>query len=143
MARFDLNSFLRQGGFYGAISLLVGILAFQYAHAEIVPHKFTATLPPTQRVFIDNINLSAQDFFSAYMSKSVEERRYAELYLLGVLDSTEGASWCNYRTYKTTTIAEEIFLGFQKLDGQSQEKRASHAISEILSNKFPCGGRQK
>jgi hypothetical protein len=122
------------------IELLVvfGFMVFTDAHAGGVRPDFTKPLPPTQRVFIDNANLTAEDFFSAYMSKSVEERRYAELYLLGVMDSTEGKSWCDYRTFKTITIGEEIFLGFKALEKSKQDSRAAYVITDILSNKFPC-----
>jgi len=125
------------------ISSLFGLLLFSNAGAETAVRNFTKPLPPTQRIFIDSTNLSAAEFFSAYMSKSAEERRYAELYLLGVLDSTEGVSWCNYRTYKTTTLGEEIYLGFKDLAKSKQDLRAAHVITEILGKKFPCPGRGK
>jgi len=33
------------------------------------------------------------------MSKDADERKNAELYLLGVMDVTEGRSWCDYLTF--------------------------------------------
>lgn len=108
--------------------------------ADDATRNFTKPLPPTQRVFFDNINLSAREFFVAYMSKSVEERRYAELYLLGVLDATEGLSWCDYRTFKTVTVGEEIYLGFKGLAKSEEDRRAAHVIARILGEKFPCRG---
>lgn len=100
--------------------------------------RFTSPAPSTQRQFIDHTNLTAEDFFAAYMSQTVEERRYAELYLLGVLDATEGIGWCDYRTFKTTTLGEEIFAGFKALDPARLKARASHVIAEILARRFPC-----
>lgn len=105
--------------------------------------KFTMPASPTQRAFIENTNLSAQEFFAAYMSKSVETRRYAELYLLGVLDASEGAAWCDYRQYRTITLGEEIYTGFKELDSSKQGARAAHVILEILGKKFPCPRKEK
>lgn len=103
--------------------------------------RFTSPAPPTQRLFIDHVNLTAEDFFAAYMSQTVEERRYAELYLLGVLDATEGIGWCDYRTFKTTTLGEEIFSGFKALDPARLKARASRVIADILARRFPCRGK--
>lgn len=122
----------------GFMVAIFGFSLFLDVRAEENGINLTKPLPPTQRVFIDNINLTVKDFFSAYMSKSIEERRYAELYLLGVMDATEGKSWCDYRTYKTITLGEEIFLGLKALDKSKQSERAAYVISNILSNKFPC-----
>lgn len=100
--------------------------------------RFTAPAAPTQRLFIDNINLTAEDFFTAYMSQTVEARRYAELYLLGVLDATEGIGWCDYRAFKTTTLGEEIFSGFKAMEPARLKARAAHVIADILARRFPC-----
>src|SRR2546427_1932773 len=56
--------------------------------------------PPRSTLF-PYTTLFRSAFFSAYMSKEVPERRYAEMYLLGVLDATEGRAWCDYRHLKT------------------------------------------
>jgi len=100
--------------------------------------KFTKPLPPTQSIIIENTNLSAKDYFNALMSSSVDERRYAELYFLGVLDATEGSAWCDYKTYKTITIDETIFVEFKKLTNNQLDERAATVITKILRKKFPC-----
>lgn len=133
---------LRKAKLLVATAPLFAAMLFFYACAEGSTARFTQPLPSTQRVFIDNTNLTVKDFFSAYMSNSVEERRYAELYLLGVMDATEGKSWCDYRSYKTTTLSEEIYLGFKALDESKQSERAAHAITSILAKKFPCRIKQ-
>lgn len=122
----------------GFMVVILGFNLFLDARAEEDGINLVKPISPTQRVFIDNINLTVKDFFSAYMSKSVDERRYAELYLLGVMDATEGRSWCDYRAYKTITLGEEVFLGLKALDKSKQGDRAAYVISNILSNKFPC-----
>ena len=118
-----------------SLVLLAGSL---YPGLSAAGPRFTSPAPPTQRLFIDNINLTAEDFFAAYMSQTVEERHYAELYLLGVLDATEGIGWCDYRTFKTTTLGEEIFAGFKALAPPGLKARAAHVIVDILARRFPC-----
>ena len=50
---------------------------------------------PTQRLIIENFNLSGSAFFSAYMSKDFSQRHLTEIYLAGVLDADEGKRWCS------------------------------------------------
>jgi hypothetical protein len=99
---------------------------------------FTRHLPPTQRVFIENIQLTVKDFLAAYMSKSEAERRYAELYLLGVLDATEGSLWCSYKRFKTDAIGETLYMALEDLKPSQQTERASKIITETLSSRYPC-----
>jgi len=106
--------------------------------AEDYTANFTKPLPPNQSIIFENTNLKAIVFFDALMSGRIAERRYAELYFLGVLDATEGSVWCNYKTYKTITIDERIFVNFKKLPREELEERASTVIKNILSKEFPC-----
>lgn len=108
--------------------------------ANNIPY-FNNPIAKTQRVFIENNNMSANDFFTIYMSESVEERRFAETYLLGVLDATEGKLWCDYRTFKTGTIGERVYEGFKILKKSELDKRAAYVITEILSKRYPCRGK--
>lgn len=116
----------------------LALVACLTANAATAGPRFTTPAAPTQRLFIDNINLTAEDFFAAYMSQTVEERRYAELYLPGVQDATEGSGWCDYRKFKTATLGEEIFTGFKALEPSRQKARAAHVILEVLARRFPC-----
>lgn len=100
--------------------------------------NFTKPLPPSQSIVIENTNLTAKDYFNALMGSSIDARRYAELYLLGVLDATEGSAWCDYKTYKTITLDETIFVEFKKLTSNQLEERAATVITKILKKKFPC-----
>lgn len=97
---------------------------------------------PTQSLMFENINYSAKNYFNALMGKSLKDRRYAEMYLLGVLDSTEGSIWCDYKTYKTITIDEVLFVEFKKLTSDDLKERASKVIANILKRKFPCRSKQ-
>lgn len=113
-------------------------ISVSYANANNYSANFTKPLPPTQSVIIENTNLKAKDYFNALMSSFPEERRYAELYFLGVLDATEGSAWCDYKTYKTITIDETVFVEFKKLTVQQLDERAATVIIKILRKKFPC-----
>ena len=91
------------------------------------------------KITVDSVNLTAQHFFKSYMSNSADERKNSELYLLGVMDATEGKSWCDYRTFKTITLRERIFEEFKKLGSRQFNERASKVIGDILSRRYPCG----
>jgi hypothetical protein len=119
-------------------TLILGV--FPHANAET---RLARPVPDSQRLTIENNNLSADTFFTAYMSKNLMERRYAEMYLLGVLDATEGRVWCDYQHFKTITLAEVLHSGLSKLDLKQRESRAAHVISDILEREFPCKGGKK
>lgn len=103
-----MNNFklIRNGPSYrSAPQLIVFVLLFPL---------LSSTLPAdqsllTDKITVDSVNLSARQFFKSYMSTDANERKSAELYLLGVMDTTEGKDWCNYRTFKTITLRERIF----------------------------------
>ncbi|WP_338845604.1 Rap1a/Tai family immunity protein [Massilia sp. W12] len=91
-----------------------------------------------QSMIIENNNLIASEFFAAYMSKNMQERRFAEMYLLGVLDATEGSAWCDYKLVKTISLDEMVYEGFKNSDPEKLKRRASSVISEILQKKLAC-----
>ena len=76
------------------------------------------------------------------MGTDANERKNAELYLLGVLDTTEGKDWCDYRTFKTITLREWMFEEFKKLDNSQLNERASSVIKRILSRRYLCGRKK-
>jgi Rap1a immunity proteins len=100
--------------------------------------ELVKSIAESQSLIIENNNLSAAAFHSAYLSKNITERRYAEMYLLGVLDATEGKDWCDYKGVKTITLDEAVFVGFKKLDREKLKARASTVIKEMLSRNFTC-----
>lgn len=97
-----------------------------------------ADLPRATTITPDSVNLSAADFLSEFISKSAERSAAARLYLLGVLDSTEGKSWCSYNQIKTVTINEFVFEYLQKQSTEKLKVRASVLIEEALNHHFPC-----
>ncbi len=105
--------------------------------------KLLRTLPHSQSLIIENNNLTAGEFFEAYMSRNMVERRYAEMYLLGVLDVTEGTDWCDYRHVKTVSLDEEVYEGMKKADPAQLQKRAAFIIRDILRKRLPCKDKNK
>lgn len=95
-----------------------------------------------QSLMIENTNLTAKKYFDSLMKGTIEDRRYAEMYLVGVLDTSEGVSWCDYEQYKTITIDEILFVAFKKLPDVRQNERASSVIVSILKDNFPCEGNK-
>lgn len=96
------------------------------------------TINSNQSLIIENTNLTALQYLDAIVGGSFEERKYSEMYLLGVLDSTEGEVWCGYETYKTITIDEILFVEMKKLSEDEIKKRAAFVIKDILKKQFPC-----
>ncbi len=94
-------------------------------------------LQATERLLIKNTNLSARDFWESYMSKDVEQRRLAEMYLIGVLDASEGNFWCSYSAALPGSIQELLYLDFKE-KGFNSKKRASKFIVNSLSKRLPC-----
>lgn len=90
----------------------------------------------------DRVNLSGAEFLPEFISKSPERRSAARLYLLGVLDSTEGKSWCSYSQLKTITINEFVFEYLKKQSAETLKLRASTLIEEALHQSFPCKDTQ-
>ena len=110
-------------------------VAFQNSGIQIPQQK-------NQRLIINNLNLSGNDFYSAYTSENIAQRHLAEMYLAGVLDATEGKLWCGYHIALPGSIQEQIYLGFKKQHRDSLDRRASNVISEILQKILPCRSSQ-
>lgn len=91
-----------------------------------------------QRLVIDNLDLSGSDFFTVYMSRDITKRRLAEMYLAGVLDTTEGKAWCDYGVALPGSIQEQIYIGFKKQTDEKLKARASTVITAIMAEILPC-----
>lgn len=125
------------------VVLLIAALPASYANDNAISSDLQ--LLARDAITINSVNLTAKQFFKSYTSNHADERRSAELYLLGVMDATEGKSWCDYRTFKPDTLRGRIFEGFKKLDGRRLNERASKVIEDILNqlNQYhPCGRKK-
>ena len=109
------------------------------------PSRLSQPLTPTQNLIIENTRITVGEFWEAYTSDNAEHRRRAELFLVGVLDATEGVSWCDYRTYKTGTIDEHLYSALKRLGISAKDQkneRAAKLIGRVLSEGFPCGRKR-
>lgn len=123
---------------YALLVLLSYSCTSSTIYAEITGVKVGAN--PQQRLIIENLNLSGEKFFTAYMSKDVQQRQLAEMYLAGVLDSGENKLWCGYRIALPHSLQEVIYLGFKNQSPESLNRRASEIINEVLASKLTCRG---
>ncbi|MEI8574254.1 Rap1a/Tai family immunity protein [Methylomonas sp. BW4-1] len=92
----------------------------------------------TPKINEDSVDLQAKIFLDEFVSSDSNTRKAARLYLLGVLDATEGRVWCGFKTLKTATLNEFIFEHMKKLEPTQLERRASVVIEESLKKSFPC-----
>ena len=102
------------------------------SHAIVLPDS------ETQRSFTLNLSISTQELYEAYMSRDVNQRRLAEMYVAGVLDSTEGKVWCGYKIVSPGAIQEQVFLGLKETLKNNPKLRASDAIRVKLEKLLPC-----
>lgn len=123
-------------------SLALPILTFALLLALLSSTLLADQALQMDKITVDSVNLSARQFFKSYMSTDANERRNAELYLLGVMDTTEGKFWCDYRTFKTVTLRGRIFEEFKNLDNSRLDERASTAIENILNQRYPCSRKK-
>ena len=92
-----------------------------------------------ERLLINNLDLSVGQFKAAYYGNDLTQRRFAEMYLIGVLDLSEGTEWCAYNTLLPHTISELLYSGFNEYDWSfTKNGRASVAITSIISKFSPC-----
>jgi len=98
-----------------------------------------APAPAVQPGFsVDNVNLNGADFFAAYTQTDPAIREHAQIYLLGVMDSSEGRAWCSFRIAKSITLREIVFEFLRKQPPARMQHRASQLIEEALKSSLPC-----
>lgn len=98
------------------------------AHAAYNPNALTE----------NSVNVSTAHFFQAFMSEDAQQRDRARLYLLGVMDSSEGVSWCDYSTYKIDTLQARIYEALKEADEAELKTKAAVRLKQILEQHYPC-----
>jgi hypothetical protein len=93
----------------------------------------------TKDIHINNIGMSTSDFIKYYKNTDPRIRERSKIYLLGVMDASEGTLWCGYNKYKTITVYEKLFFKLSSLAPPDLNQRASSQIIKILSASYPCG----
>lgn len=116
--------------------IFAGIFCLGLAGAIV--HAETNRIVSPALLSEDSINLSGQAFLDGFASSQAEIRLPSRVYLLGVLDATEGKSWCGYSILKTASLHEFIFEQLKKQSAKQLEQRASALIEEALHYSFPC-----
>lgn len=95
-----------------------------------------------QRMIANNLSMTTESFFKAYMSTDIEQRRLAEMYVVGVIDGSEGESWCGYKTASPDAIQEQVYVALKRTLEKSPKERAATAIKSHLQQLLPCKNEQ-
>lgn len=97
-----------------------------------------------QLTFANNnlVNVSGQDFYRFLRSKDPQEKERAQMYMVGVWDSTEGKTWCESSQYKSITLQETVHGYFKRLPEARLGERASKLIEEALVKNHPCKAKK-
>lgn len=91
-----------------------------------------------QRLNALNYSLTTEKLFNAYMSSDVNQRRLAEMYVVGVIDSSEGVSWCGFNIASPDAIKEQVFESLKDSMENNPQGRAASAIKSRLERLLPC-----
>ncbi|KKO48546.1 hypothetical protein VT06_10660 [Arsukibacterium sp. MJ3] len=59
-------------------------------------------------------------------------------YLLGVMDATEGKSWCSYKQFKTISLRDYLNGHFSHLSEAQMQLRAAVVIENALIELNKC-----
>src|SRR5690554_1106250 len=102
------------------------------------PEKISIPDSENQRLFSINTSLTVGALFQAYMDSDPDQRRLSEMYVLGVIDSSEGDAWCGYEIASPAAIQEQTYVGLQKAFADVRNERAATAIKSHLSKILPC-----
>ena len=121
-------------------SILLAVVFFVAILCRVSAGDDQANPTPLESISSDSVNLTVEAFYSLFTNPVEAARQKAEFYLLGVLDSTEGRSWCDYHLLKTITIREHIFEYLKRLPKHRRQERASAVIEEALNSAFACRG---
>lgn len=113
---------------------------FEYPSATSLPYDDTRVFQRDPSLLTGyDFNLSAERFGHAWFSKTNErERIKADMYLLGVLDSSEGTGWCKSRPILPLSIYEMLYPTFEHLTAEQKKQRASTVIVAVMAKTMPC-----
>lgn len=64
------------------------------------------------------------------------------MYVLGVIDSSEGEYWCGFETASPDAIQEQVYIGLKRIAAESPNERAAAAIKSHLKTILPCKEKQ-
>lgn len=130
------------------ISALLPLCSAQSVNAEMFEYPSATSLPyDDTRVFQRDTSLltgydfklSAERFASAWFSKTNErERIKADMYLLGVLNNSEGTTWCESKQILPNSRYEMLYPYFSNLTAEQKKQQASTLIVAAMAEVMPC-----
>ncbi|ALB56834.1 hypothetical protein HIJ87_07370 [Cronobacter malonaticus] len=84
-------------------------------------------------------NVTGEQLLNAWNDRADKEASLqAQIYLLGLFDSTEGMGWCKSKTTMPSTLREWTYGYFKKLPPERLKEKASVLMLEALKHDFPC-----
>ena len=116
---------------------------YSYPRAEALPQDDTSNFlrDPDLLTGFD-LNLPAERFARAWLSKTNErERIKADMYLLGVIDASEGSVWCKGKPVLPGSLHEFFYSRFAHLSKHEGKQQASKIITEGMKTLRPCKTR--
>ncbi|MGG7795829.1 Rap1a/Tai family immunity protein [Klebsiella aerogenes] len=87
----------------------------------------------------NDVRLSGEKFFKAWLAQdNTQQQLKANMYLLGVMDATEGKAWCGYQQALPGSLRENVYSYFKKLPDERIKQPAAMLITEALAKELPC-----
>ena len=123
----------------------LGILVLIFFSSCSIAGDQSIDVPQSEKQRLNSLNLSmtTEKLYKAYLSPDINQRRLAEMYVTGVVDSTEGVSWCGYEVASPDAIQEQVFAGLKDALKKNPGTRASKAITSKLEQLLPCKEQKK
>jgi hypothetical protein len=118
--------------FLGALALALAFISPAAANPIIIPGD------RNQRLIANNLYLTTDSLFAAYMSENLEQRRLAEMYVIGVIASSEGESWCGFKIASPDAVQEQVYIGLKSASEKLPKSRPAAAIQSRLKEILPC-----
>ncbi|MDR3158671.1 MAG: hypothetical protein LBU11_06605 [Zoogloeaceae bacterium] len=82
--------------------------------------------------------LTGERLLQYFSSEEALERAFADGYLAGIADATQGKSWCIAWEQKPHEIDADVFHALRKLPRERLREKASLLVIEALKGRFPC-----
>ncbi|MEM6485979.1 MAG: Rap1a/Tai family immunity protein [Pseudomonadota bacterium] len=108
------------------------------AHKPADSDPIVVPISDTQRLVTSNRAVTVQTLYDSYMSPNVNQRRLAEMYVVGVIDSSEGMLWCDFSQASPDAIQEQVYTALKSSADTTPNLRASTVITDRLHDLLPC-----
>jgi hypothetical protein len=110
-----------------ATILLFGFLALECWASEPAPRL-------TGERLVEYLYYSSDNF----SDRDILERGFAQGYLAGLADITQGKTWCDAWKIKPDEVDGDVFHTLRKLPQERLREKASVLVTETLGKKYPC-----